>query len=71
MKKTLNVDDELFKQAKLACGAVTDTETVRLGLEALVRRAAYERLRALRGGEPHAQDVPRRSEKPSAKRKVA
>jgi hypothetical protein len=34
MKKTLNIDEELFKQAKIACGAATDTETVRLGLEA-------------------------------------
>jgi Arc/MetJ family transcription regulator len=59
MKKTLNVDDELFNSAKAASGASTDTETVRLGLEALVRRAAYERLRALRGSEPNAEDVPR------------
>ncbi|MDQ2712688.1 MAG: type II toxin-antitoxin system VapB family antitoxin [Acidobacteriota bacterium] len=63
MKKTLNVDDELFAEAKTASGAATDTDTVRLGLEALVRRAAYERLRALRGTEPQAQDVPRRREK--------
>jgi hypothetical protein len=62
MKKTLNVDHELFNLAKAASGAVTDTETVRLGLEALVRRAAYERLRALRGSEPDAEDVPRRRE---------
>ncbi len=60
MKKTLNIDDELFQQAKVACGASSDTETVRLGLEALVRHAAYERLRGLLGSEPHAQDVPRR-----------
>jgi len=70
-KKTLNVDDQLFDQAKAACGATTDTDTVRLGLEALVRRAAYERLRALRGSEPDAQDVPRRAEKPSANRQTA
>ena len=60
MKKTLNIDDALFREAKLACAATTDTETVRLGLEALVRHAAYERLRLLRGSEPHAHDVPRR-----------
>ncbi len=60
MKKTLNVDERLLEQAKAACGAATDTETVRLGLESLVRHAAYERLRALRGSEPHAKDVPRR-----------
>ena len=49
MKKTFNVDDKLFKEAKAACGASTDTATLRLGLEALVRHAAYEQLRALRG----------------------
>lgn len=71
MKKTFNLDDKLFKEAKVACGATTDTETVRLGLEALVRHAAYQRLRALRGTEPHAQDVPRRRERRSAKSRVA
>jgi hypothetical protein len=70
-KKTLNVDDQLFDQAKAACGASTDTDTVRLGLEALVRRAAYDRLRSLRGSEPQAQDVPRRPEKSSANRQTA
>ena len=71
MKKTFNIDGQLFQEAKEACGAATDTETVRLGLEALVRRAAYERLRALLGSEPGAQDVPRRRERPRTKRKVA
>ena len=71
MKKTFNVDDKLLKEAKAACGATTDTETVRLGLDALVRHAAYERLRALRGVEPHATDVPRRRERRSPKRRVA
>jgi Arc/MetJ family transcription regulator len=68
MKKTLHVDDRLFAEAKTACGAASDTETVRLGLEALVRRAAYERLRALRGSEPSARDVPRRRERPPRRR---
>jgi hypothetical protein len=71
MKKTLNLDEKLFREAKAACGATTDTETVRLGLEALVRRAAYQRLRALLGTEPGAQDVPRRRERPSTKRRAA
>jgi Arc/MetJ family transcription regulator len=69
MRKTVNVDDSLLKEARLACGAATDDETVRLGLEALVRHAAYERLRALRGAEPRARDVSRRRERPSAKRR--
>jgi hypothetical protein len=70
MKKTFNIDDGLLADAKLACGASTDTETLRLGLEALVRRAAYERLRGLLGSEPHATEVPRRREK-LAKHKAA
>jgi hypothetical protein len=50
MKKTFHVDDGLLRDAKAASGAKTDTDTIRLGLEALVRHGAYERLRASRGG---------------------
>lgn len=71
MKKTLNIDDNLFAEAKAACGATTDTETVRLGLEALVRHAAYQRLRTFAGTEPDAEDVPRRREPPATKRQTA
>lgn len=71
MKKTFNVDEKLFREAKAACGAQTETETVRLGLEALIRHAAYQRLRTLLGTEPGAQDVPRRKEKASSKPKLA
>jgi hypothetical protein len=71
MKKTFNIDETLFTEAKAACGAVTDTEAVRLGLEALIRHAAYARLSALGGSEPDATDIPRRREKPSRKRGVA
>jgi Arc/MetJ family transcription regulator len=60
MKKTLNIDGQLLQEAKSACGVATDTDAVRLGLEALVREAAYRRLSALQGSEPGARDVPRR-----------
>lgn len=60
MKKTLHIDDSLLAEARNACGASTDTEVVRLGLQSLVRAAARQRLIALRGSEPDAQDVPRR-----------
>jgi Arc/MetJ family transcription regulator len=66
MKKTLHIDEQLLQDARSAVGAKTDTDTVRLGLEALVRRAAYERLRALRGTEPLAHDTPRRRERGSS-----
>ena len=71
MKKTFYIDANLFREAKTACGAATDTETIRLGLEALVRHAAYQRLRALRGSEPDAVDVPRRRPALKAKKTVA
>ena len=64
MKKTLHIDDRLLHNAKSACRAKTDTDTVRLGLEALVRHGAYERLRALRGSEP--RETRRRRERASA-----
>lgn len=40
MKKTLDIDDRLLSEAKLACGAATVTETVRCGLEALPIRGS-------------------------------
>lgn len=60
MKKTLNIDAALLAEARASCGAATDTETVRRGLEELVRQAALDRLIAYR--EPDAQDTPRRRE---------
>lgn len=71
MKKTLHIDEKLLRDARAVSGASTDTEAVRLGLEALLRHAAYERLRALRGSEPAAKEVPRRREKSSRKRRAA
>ena len=71
MKKTLHIDEDLLVQAKAASGAKTDTDAVRLGLEALLRHAAYERLRVLRGSDPTAKDVPRRRPKPIRRRRVA
>lgn len=67
MKKTLNIDEDLLARAKLAVGAQTDTDTVRLGLEALVRKAAYARLARLGGSEPLAKDVRRPREAPKKK----
>jgi Arc/MetJ family transcription regulator len=63
MKKTLHIDEKLLAAARRVSGATTDTEAVRLALEALVRHAAYRRLRALRGSEAKGHDVPRRAAK--------
>jgi len=71
MKKTLHIDEALLREARSASGAKTDTDTVKLGLEALVRQAAYQRLGALRGREPKAKDVPRRRETGAARKHSA
>lgn len=71
MKKTLHIDDQLLAEARAVSGATTDTEAVRLGLEALVRHAAYERLRRLRGSEPNAKDALRRRARGARKRGTA
>ena len=71
MKKTLHIDEKLLQEARTVTRAATDTETVRMGLEALIRHAAHERLRALRGTNPAARDVPRRREGPARKRRGA
>lgn len=71
MKKTLELDKTLLADARAACGASTDTETIRLALEGLVRDAAYERLRALLGSERDRKDVPRRRQRSAARRKAA
>jgi Arc/MetJ family transcription regulator len=71
MKKTLHIDEKLLTEARTVSGATTDTETVRLGLQALVRHAAYQRLRSLRGTERDVRDVPRRRERTARRRRVA
>ena len=60
MKKTLRIDEATLREARAATGAATDTETVRPGLEALIRQAAYQRLRKLQGSEKQVLDVPLR-----------
>lgn len=62
MRKTFDFDRKLLKEAQAACGALTETETLHRGLQALIHHEASQRLRALGGSEPDATDVPRRRE---------
>jgi Arc/MetJ family transcription regulator len=61
MKKTLNIDEKLLRDARAASETTTDSDAVRLGLESLIRHAAYQRLRALRGSEAKTTVTSRRS----------
>ncbi|MGD0488163.1 MAG: type II toxin-antitoxin system VapB family antitoxin [Syntrophorhabdales bacterium] len=49
MRATLNIPDELVKEAQEATGAKTKTETIVIALKELVRRKKVEELIALRG----------------------
>ncbi len=65
MRTTLEIDPELLDDAMAASGAPTKTAAVRLGLEALVDRAARRRLAALRGQLPEMRTPPRRRAAPA------
>lgn len=62
MRTTLNLDDELLDAAQEATGEAEKTKVIHLGLQALVRQKAAERLAALGGSAPKATPAPRRRE---------
>jgi Arc/MetJ family transcription regulator len=49
MRTNIEIDDELLAEAQAVTGAATKKETVRLGLEAVVRLGRQAQLRRLRG----------------------
>jgi hypothetical protein len=71
MKKTLHIDDQLLREAKSAAGARTDTDTVRLGLEALIRELPTSVFARFAGRSPRARDIRRRRERSSSVRHSA
>jgi Arc/MetJ family transcription regulator len=60
MRTTLNIDDDILRQASRLTGVSEKTALVRMGLEALIARSSAQRLAALGGTEPRAHHVPRR-----------
>ncbi len=60
MRTTLNIDDELIRQAGRLTGVKEKTTLVRRGLEALIARESARRLAALGGSEKGLRPVPRR-----------
>lgn len=49
MRTNIEIDDALLAQAQAATGATTKKDTVRLGLETLVRLGQQGNIRELRG----------------------
>jgi Arc/MetJ family transcription regulator len=60
MRTTINIDDGLLKKASEVTGVTEKTALVRLGLEALVRKAAIQRLIAMEGTMKHLKPIRRR-----------
>lgn len=65
MRTTLNIDDELLKEAAEFTGIKEKTALVHAGLKALVSREAARRLAALRGSQPDLEHIPRRRSEPA------
>lgn len=60
MKTTLNLNDELIKEASKCTGIKEKTALIHRGLEELIRFAARERLAKLGGALKTATGSPRR-----------
>lgn len=60
MRTTLNIDDELLRQARDLSGVQEKTALIREGLKALIERESAKRLAQLGGSEPQLDPIPRR-----------
>ena len=60
MRTTINVDDDLLREARRLTGLDEKTAIIRAGLEALIARESARRLAALGGTEPGLRPVRRR-----------
>ena len=60
MRTTLNIDDDLIREAAKLTGVQEKTALVQRGLEALIARESARRLAALGGSEKELRPIPRR-----------
>ena len=60
MRSTLNIDDEMLREAAALTGEKEKTALVRMGLEALIARESARRLARLGGSEPRLSSIRRR-----------
>ncbi len=60
MRTTLNLKDDLVKQAREMTGIQEKTALVHRGLEALIQEGAARRLMKFRGIDPNATAAPRK-----------
>lgn len=60
MRTTLNLDEDLFREAQRLSGLKEKTAVLHAGLEALIARESARRLAALGGSEKALRPIPRR-----------
>ncbi len=60
MRTTINIDDEIIKQASELTGIKEKTLLVRMGLESLIALESGKRLARLGGTEKRLRPIPRR-----------
>jgi Arc/MetJ family transcription regulator len=65
MRSTLNIDDELLREAQRLSGLKEKTAVLHAGLHALIARESARRLAALGGSERRLRPIPRRRPKPA------
>ena len=64
MRTTLNIDDDLLKEAQRITGMSEKTALVREGLRALIEKESARRLARLGGSSPDLEPIPRRRSGP-------
>jgi Arc/MetJ family transcription regulator len=60
MRTTINIDDQLYKEAARLTGMTEKTALVRESLRALIERESARRLAKLGGSEPQLKPISRR-----------
>ena len=64
MRTTINLDDDLIREAQRLTGLKERTALVHAGLRALIERESARRLARLGGSDPGAEAPPRRRGRP-------
>ncbi|MEL6160270.1 MAG: type II toxin-antitoxin system VapB family antitoxin [Cyanobacteria bacterium J06623_5] len=60
MRTTINIDDDLLREAHRVTGLAEKTAVIKAGLVALIERESAKRLAALGGTEKELRAIPRR-----------
>jgi Arc/MetJ family transcription regulator len=63
MRTTINLDEDLLREAQRITGMKERTALIHEGMRALIARESARRLATLGGSQPDLEDIPRRRPK--------